>query len=119
MIVDISQTGLGAGLEFELFKPSDEVPSEFYAELPIDLTVLGTYHQFGEFVSGVAALPRIVTTHDIEIDLKSKAAAGAATKKDLAGGNRLVMKAVAKTYRALDEEEESEVEQPKKAGAKK
>ena len=91
LIVDISQTGLAAGLEFKLFKPGAEVPAEFYSELPISIKVVGDYHQLGEFVSGIAALPRIVTTHDISI-----------TKSDA----QLVMDAIAKTYRALDEEEE-------------
>ena len=102
LIVDISQTGLAAGLEFELFKPSKEIPSEFYAELPIQISVLGSYHQFGEFISGVAALPRIVTTHNINIDLKTKANVVEGQ------GQVLIMKATAKTYRALDTEEEEE-----------
>ena len=97
LLVDISQTGLAAGLEFELFKPSKEVPSEFYAELPIQISVVGDYHKFGEFISGVAALPRIVTTHDIGIEKR------AAKGKDQDAV--LVLKATAKTYRALDEEE--------------
>ncbi len=67
LIVDISQTGLAAGLEFKLFKPGAEKPAEFYSELPISIEVVGHYHQLGEFVSGIAALPRIVTTHDISI----------------------------------------------------
>lgn len=91
LLVDISQTGLAAGLEFELFKPGDEVPSEFYAELPIEIRVVGDYHQLGEFVSGVAALPRIVTTHNVSISRGE--------------GDKLTMNAVAKTYRALEEEE--------------
>jgi type IV pilus assembly protein PilO len=99
LIVDISQTGLAAGLEFKLFKPKAEVPSEFYAELPIELNVLGTYHQLGEFISGVAALPRIVTTHDIEI-LVGPGSTGESPN--------LSMKATAKTYRALDDGEEEE-----------
>lgn len=90
LLVDISQTGLAAGLEFELFKPGNEIPSEFYAELPIDIRVVGNYHQFGEFVSGIAALPRIVTTHNVNISRS---------------GEQLAMNAVAKTYRALEEEE--------------
>ena len=94
LLVDISQTGLAAGLDFELFKPGDEIPSEFYAELPIDIRVVGNYHQFGEFVSGIAALPRIVTTHNVVISKASKDADG-----------KLTMDAVAKTYRALEEEE--------------
>jgi len=95
LIVDISQTGLAAGLEFKLFKPGAEKPAEFYSELPISITVVGDYHQLGEFVSGIAALPRIVTTHDISIKKSGKDGTGA-----------LIMQATAKTYRALDEEEE-------------
>ncbi|TAJ91407.1 MAG: pilus assembly protein PilO [Gammaproteobacteria bacterium] len=95
LIVDVSQTGLAAGLEFDLFQPQPEKQSEFYSETPINIQVRGTYHQLGEFISGVAALPRIVTTHDIKIAL-----ANANT-----GGNVLSMTAVAKTYRALEEEE--------------
>jgi len=100
LIVDISQTGLAAGLEFKLFKPSKEIPSEFYAELPIQLNVIGTYHQLGEFISGVAALPRIVTTHDINIT---------ALKGETIGESPvLTMQATAKTYRALEDEAEEE-----------
>lgn len=95
LIVDISQTGLAAGLEFKLFKPGKEKPAEFYSELPISIEVIGHYHQLGEFVSGIAALPRIVTTHDINI-----------VKGSGKESKTLVMKATAKTYRALDEEEE-------------
>ncbi|OGT83022.1 MAG: pilus assembly protein PilO, partial [Gammaproteobacteria bacterium RIFCSPLOWO2_12_FULL_52_10] len=68
LIVDISQEGLSAGLEFDLFKPRGDVSSEFYIETPIDITVRGNYHQLGEFVSGIAALPRIVTTHNITVN---------------------------------------------------
>ena len=89
LIVDISQEGLSAGLEFDLFKPRGDVSSEFYIETPIDITVRGDYHQLGEFVSGIAALPRIVTTHNITVNK---------------AGDKLSMTAVAKTYRALDEE---------------
>jgi type IV pilus assembly protein PilO len=90
LLVDISQTGLSSGLEFELFQPKAEVPTEFYAELPISIRVKGSYHQIGEFVSGIAALPRIVTTHDIKISGKS---------------GELGMTATAKTYRAIEEDE--------------
>jgi type IV pilus assembly protein PilO len=94
LLIDISQTGLASGLEFKLFKPGGEAPKEFYAELPINISVVGSYHQFGEFVSGVAALPRIVTTHDINI-----------TPMDASAESpQLQMTAVAKTYRALEEE---------------
>jgi len=91
LLVDISQTGLAAGLEFKLFKPENEVPKEFYAELPISISVKGDYHEFGAFISGVAALPRIVTVHNI----------------NMAPGENgeLSMDILAKTYRYMDEEE--------------
>ena len=95
LLIDISQTGLAAGLEFKLFEPKGETPREFYAELPINISIVGDYHQFGEFVSGIAALPRIVTTHDIQIQ---PLGAEAPTERPLS------MTAVAKTYRALEEE---------------
>lgn len=89
LLVDISQTGLASGLEFELFKPEAEVQKDFYAELPIKIKVTGNYHKFGNFVSGVAALPRIVTLHDITV--------GPVSVTD----NRLTMELTAKTYRYL------------------
>ena len=97
LLVDVSQTGLASGLEFELFQPTGEQPKEFYAELPIKLRVVGYYHEFGEFVSGLAALPRIVTMHDMKITQRSKTG-------DKDGRPVLVMEATAKTYRYLDEE---------------
>lgn len=92
LLVDISQQGLGAGLEFELFKPGAEHPADFYVELPIEIRVTGNYHAFGTFISGVSDLPRIVTNHDIHIK----------EGKD----NALVLETVAKTYRYMDEDEE-------------
>jgi len=111
LLVDVSQTGLASGLEFELFKPQAEVPKEFYAELPISIRVRGTYHEFGDFISGVAALPRIVTLHDIRIrPAKSRDGKSAQGEEDL------VMELTAKTYRYLEEDEmESE---PGKKGNK-
>lgn len=97
LLVDVSQTGLASGLEFELFKPEAEIPKDFYAELPISIRVRGSYHEFGSFVSGVAALPRIVTIHDIGIT---------PGKGDNSAQNELVMELTAKTYRYLDEDEE-------------
>jgi type IV pilus assembly protein PilO len=91
LLVDISQTGLASGLEFELFKPQSEIPKEFYAELPISIRVKGDYHEFGNFISGVAALPRIVTVHDVAIEQSKE--------------EGLTMNILAKTYRYLDEEE--------------
>ncbi len=93
LLIDITQTGLASGLEFELFEPKGEIPKDFYAELPITLKIMGDYHKFGEFVSGVAALPRIVTLHEINLDKG---------KKD---GSKMSFKAIAKTYRYLDEDE--------------
>lgn len=92
LLVDISQTGLASGLEFELFRPQQTREREFYAEMPIEIEVRGTYHQFGRFVSGVANLPRIVTLHDVEID-------------DADDDGQLAMRATARTYWYLDEEE--------------
>ncbi|MDH4021495.1 MAG: type 4a pilus biogenesis protein PilO [Gammaproteobacteria bacterium] len=95
LLVDISQTGLGAGLQEELFQPTDEIRKDFYAEKPIKIRLSGSYHEFGKFVSDIAALPRIVTLHDIE----------AVPKGSDAGFDELVLNLTAKTYRYLDEEE--------------
>jgi len=70
LLVDISQTGLASGLEFKLFKPGSEIRKEFYSELPINIKVIGLYEELGLFVSGLAALPRIVTVHNVEISPK-------------------------------------------------
>ena len=94
LLVDVSQTGLASGLEFRLFQPRAEIPREFYAELPISVQVIGNYHEFGEFISGVAALPRIVTAHDVSI-----------VKSGKDENSLLKMVLTAKTYRYLDEEE--------------
>lgn len=99
LLVDVSQTGLAAGLEFKLFKPAGEAPLTFYAELPINLEVVGTYHQFGEFISGLAALPRIVTIHNINM-------APIGGGKDPKTAGKLKLNAVAKTYRYLEEEDD-------------
>lgn len=97
LLVDVSQTGLASGLEFELFQPQAENPREFYAELPISIRVIGEYHEFGNFVSGVAALPRIVTLHNVNIKR---------------AGTMLSMDLTAKTYRYLETEERTEEAQP-------
>ncbi|MDF9391020.1 MULTISPECIES: type 4a pilus biogenesis protein PilO [Methylococcus] len=98
LLVDVSQTGLASGLEFELFKPGGEVSKEFYAELPIEIRVVGTYMELGAFVSGLASLPRIVTVHNVKI--ASRSVDGTAPKRGEAG---LVMTALVKTYRYLDD----------------
>jgi type IV pilus assembly protein PilO len=92
LLVDISQTGLGAGLEEKLFQPTGEVQKDFYAELPIKLRYTGTYHELGKFVSGIAALPRIVTLHDIDIKPAEKDST-----------TSLTLDVTAKTYRYLEE----------------
>ncbi len=96
LLVDISQAGLASGLEFELFKPENEQPAEFYAVQPIKITVTGTYHEFGNFISSVAALPRIVTLHDISVEPRR----GPNPDQEV-----LMMNTVAKTYRYMDEDE--------------
>jgi type IV pilus assembly protein PilO len=103
LLVDISQTGLGAGLQEKLFQPEAEVKRDFYAEKPIKIRLTGSYHQFGEFVSGIAALPRIVTLDDISIKPDSKDAY-----------DQLSMELTAKTYRYLDEDEIAAGEADKK-----
>ncbi len=95
LIVDISQTGLAAGLQEKLFVPQAEVPRDFYAEKPIKIRLAGGYHEIGNFVSGIAALPRIVTLHDINI-----------TPEDKDSYDNLSMEVTAKTYRYIDEEAE-------------
>lgn len=94
LIIDISQTGLASGLEIELFKPGPEQAQGFYAEKPIKLKVRGRYSEMGNFASGVAALPRIVTLHNISL-------------KPTDDGE-LVMDATAKTYRYLDDDNQGE-----------
>jgi type IV pilus assembly protein PilO len=96
LLIDISQTGVAAGLEEKMFQPGTEQKKDFYAEQPFKLRLVGSYHQFGEFVSGIAALPRIVTLHDIEIKPVTP------NGKDY---DNLTLDLTAKTYRYLDEEE--------------
>jgi type IV pilus assembly protein PilO len=106
LLVDISQTGLAAGLQEKLFQPGPEKSNGFYAELPIKIKLVGSYHQFGAFVSGIAALPRIVTLHDIEIspvDAKS-------------GYDNLTMDVTAKTYRYIEDENGGKPAAKKKTG---
>lgn len=95
LIVDISQTGLAAGLREKLFQPQSEIPRDFYAEKPINIRLTGGYHEIGNFVSGIAALPRIVTLHNINI-----------TPENSDTFDSLSMEVVAQTYRYLDEEAE-------------
>src|SRR5678816_1348463 len=102
LLVDISQVGVGAGLEEKLFQPSAEVKRDFYAELPIKIRLTGSYHQMGEFVSGIAALPRIVTLHEMTIKPDNK---------DLY--DNLSFELTAKTFRYLDDAEVAAAEKAK------
>ena len=95
LIVDISQAGLAAGLQENLFQPQPEIPKDFYAEKPIKIILSGGYHEIANFVSGVAALPRIVTLHNIII-----------TPEDAERFDRLTLETTAKTYRYIEEEAE-------------
>jgi len=106
LLVDITQAGLGRGLDFVLFKPEKERPVEFYAELPISIKVTGSYHELGGFISDVAALPRIVTFGDINISADAKT-------------GKLAVSALAKTYRYLESEEIDAIQAAKKQPAAK
>jgi type IV pilus assembly protein PilO len=112
LLVDISQTGLAAGLDEKLFQPRNELKQDFYAELPISIRLTGNYHEMGQFAGGISALPRIVTLHDIEItqagrDARSGAAPG-----------ELVLNVTAKTYRYLDEDEQAKAGDGAQTGKK-
>jgi len=104
LLVDISQTGLAAALDEKLFQPQPEIKKDFYAERPIKIRLTGSYHQFGEFVSGIAALPRIVTLHDIQIRAADRSSVF----------DQLQMELTAKTYRYLDDEEVAAAEAEKR-----
>jgi type IV pilus assembly protein PilO len=108
LLVDISQTGLAAGLNEKLFQPASENQKDFYAEKPIKIRLDGSYHEFGNFVSDIAALPRIVTLHDIEITHASKKS----------GDDELILNVTAKTYRYMDEEEVMSAEAEKRSQKK-
>ena len=92
LIVDISQTGLAAGLQEKLFRPEAEIPRDFYAEKPIRIRLSGSYHEIANFVSGIAALPRIVTLHNIDI-----------TREGEGNFDRLSLEVTAQTYRYLED----------------
>jgi type IV pilus assembly protein PilO len=114
LIIDISQTALSSGLNNELFQPGPESPKEFYAEKPIALRMVGSYHQFGAFVSGVASLPRVVilTMHDINLKPKDP-------KAGITPRGALELSGTVKTYRYLDDEEMAEQEKAATEAAKK
>lgn len=106
LLSDINQAGLGRGLQFELFKPGNDVVKDFYAEMPIDVRIVGAYHDLGAFASDVARMPRIVTLSNIAIDKQ--------------GEDVLKLEAKAITYRYLDEEEQArQRQQDKPAGGRR
>jgi type IV pilus assembly protein PilO len=110
LLIDINQSGLGRGLQFELFKPGSEVSRDFYAELPITINVTGSYHDFGAFAGDIAKLSRIVTLNDINVSPSGKT------------GETLVLAATAKTFRYLDDAEvaaQRKKEKDKAKGGKK
>lgn len=111
LLSDINQSGVGRGLQFELFKPSSEVVKDYYAEQPISLRIAGRYHDFGSFAADISNLSRIVTLHNLQIAPQNS--------RDASG--LLVMEATARTYRYLDPSEVAEQQQLAKAkgGAKK
>lgn len=93
LLIEINQSGMGRGLQFDLFKPGQEIIKDFYAELPINVRLTGSYHDFGAFAGDIGRLSRIVTLNNISISSNPQAKDG------------LVMDAVTKTFRYLDEEE--------------
>ncbi len=101
LLVDLSQTSVASGLEVKYFKPETEIPREFYAEYPIKISVTGQYHQFGQFISGLAALPRIVTLSNIDIAEIRTSGQTESTNTS----SKLKMDLMATTYRYIDEEE--------------
>ena len=105
LLIEVNQAGLGRGLQFELFRPGQEILQDFYAELPISVKINGAYHDFGAFAADIARLPRIVTLNNIAI-----------TPASAAGG--LSLDATTKTFRYLDEEEIARQKKPAQ-GAKK
>ena len=118
LIVDVSQTALATGISNELFQPGPETPKDFYAEKPITLRMVGTYHQFGTFISGVASLPRVVilTMHDVSLTPRSAPAKGS----EPASGGLLVLQGTVKTYRYLEDDESADGKSgAAKAGAAK
>lgn len=100
LLIDISQTALSAGLDVRVFEPNPEIKKDFYAEKPINLEIIGTYHQFGTFISGVASLPRVVilTLHDVSLTPQKGDA-------DRPSDGKLVLKGKVNTYRYLDDDE--------------
>lgn len=109
LLVDVSQTALAAGIDVQLFEPTSEEYKDFYAERPINVRMLGNYHEFGDFVSGVAALPRVVilTMHNVSL---RRATGGARAQ------GRLILEGQVKTYRYIDEQEAADIAATQQGG---
>lgn len=123
LLNDISDAALGAGLQTDLFQPGGETMKEFYAEKPIQLKMTGTYHQFGTFISSVAALPRVVilTMHDVSLRPVKPPGGSAAIKANNGVPDQLLLEGIVKTYRYLDDEEAAAIQaaEAKKSAGKK
>jgi type IV pilus assembly protein PilO len=110
LLIEINQSGMGRGLQFDLFKPGQEISKDFYAELPISVRLTGNYHDFGAFAGDIGRLSRIVTLNNVSIAINPQAKDGS-----------LIMDAVTKTFRYLDDEElaaKRKVAQAAKGGKK-
>jgi type IV pilus assembly protein PilO len=118
LLVDISQTALSSGIENDLFQPGAEQIKEFYAEKPITLRMVGSYHQFGAFISGVASLPRVVilTMHDVSLRPQAPAGSAPGTKPTTLTSGTLALEGTVKTYRYVDDDEAATT-QPATPGA--
>ena len=110
LIIDVSRVALASGIRTELFQPGAEQTREFYAEKPIQLRMVGTYHQFGDFVSGVASLPRVVILASQDISLKPRPARAATATSEAEPEGLIVLEGTVKTFRSLDEAETLEQE---------
>ena len=115
LLNDITQAALASGIETQLFQPGPEMMKDFYAEKPIQIKMLGSYHQFGTFISNVASLPRVVilTMHDVSLSPVAASVNSQAAKAD-----QLMLEGIVKTYRYLDDEEAAEIEKQRRPGGK-
>ena len=113
LLVDISQSALAAGIDVQLFEPTAEEFKDFYAERPINIRMLGNYHEFGEFVDGVAALPRVVILTMHNVSLRRASGEGRSA-------GRLILEGQVKTYRYIDEQEAADIQaaQSQQGGAR-
>jgi type IV pilus assembly protein PilO len=118
LLSDINQAGIGRGLQFELFRPGVSTVKDYYAELPIEIRIIGNYNDLGQFTSDIAALPRIVTLNNLQITTGAAGASAAPTNSASMHGDVLTMDAIAKTFRYLDPEEVAAQRQAKAAAKK-